>query len=72
VGTRQPLATTEREEFVRGSHIPGVCETIGNSIAPSIYNADDIKKVVACLLFAGSRKWLVYLLVILVLLNFNY
>jgi DNA replicative helicase MCM subunit Mcm2 (Cdc46/Mcm family) len=67
VGTRQPLATTEREEFLRDSHVPGVYETIGNSIAPSIYGADDIKKVVA-----GSRKWLVYLSVILVLLNFNY
>ena len=55
----QTLTTTEEEEFVRFAHTPDAYETIANSIAPSIYGAEDLKKAVACLLFGGSRKRLV-------------
>uniref|UniRef100_A0A915I9V6 DNA helicase n=1 Tax=Romanomermis culicivorax TaxID=13658 RepID=A0A915I9V6_ROMCU len=35
---------------------PGVYEKIAKSIAPAIYGSDDIKRSIACLLFAGSSK----------------
>ena len=52
----QTLTTAEEEEFVRFSQTGNVYHTIANSIAPSIYGAEDVKKAVACLLFGGSRK----------------
>ncbi len=46
----------EEEEFRRLAAKPNVHEILAKSIAPSIYGSDDIKKVVASLLFGGSRK----------------
>ncbi|XP_075035781.1 DNA replication licensing factor MCM5 [Mixophyes fleayi] len=46
----------EEEEFRRLASKPDIYETIGKSIAPSIYGSTDIKKAIACLLFGGSRK----------------
>lgn len=46
----------EEDEFRRLASKPNVHELIANSIAPSIYGSDDIKKAIACLLFGGSRK----------------
>ena len=46
----------EEEEFRRLAAKPNVHEILAKSIAPSIYGSEDIKKVVSCLLFGGSRK----------------
>lgn len=35
---------------------PDVYERLVNSIAPSIYGSEDIKKAVACLLFGGENR----------------
>jgi len=37
---------------------PKIYDKISKSIASSIYGSEDIKRAVACLLFAGSRKFL--------------
>ncbi|CAF0980210.1 unnamed protein product [Rotaria sp. Silwood1] len=52
----QTLTTSEEEEFIHFSHTSNIYDVISNSIAPSIYGANDIKKAIACLLFGGSRK----------------
>ncbi|CAF4058374.1 unnamed protein product [Rotaria sordida] len=46
----------EEEEFIRFLHTSNIYEIISNSIASSIYDVNDIKKSIACLLFDGSRK----------------
>ncbi|GMM35409.1 MCM DNA helicase complex subunit [Saccharomycopsis crataegensis] len=48
----------EEEEFLKMSRNPNIYESFANSIAPSIYGNDDIKKAIACLLMGGSRKQL--------------
>lgn len=46
----------EEEKFRELAKQNDVQERIAKSIAPSIYGSLDIKKAIACLLFAGSRK----------------
>ncbi|CAH1454709.1 unnamed protein product [Lactuca virosa] len=46
----------EVEEFKRFAAEGNVYENICSKIAPSIFGHEDVKKVVACLLFGGSRK----------------
>jgi DNA replication licensing factor MCM5 len=46
----------EEEEFLEMSRRDDLYEVFANSIAPSIYGNEDIKKAVACLLMGGSKK----------------
>ncbi|GAO49219.1 hypothetical protein G7K_3376-t1 [Saitoella complicata NRRL Y-17804] len=46
----------EEEEFLQLSRNPNLYEMFANSIGPSIYGNEDIKKAIACLLFGGSKK----------------
>lgn len=46
----------EEEEFLEMSRREDLYEIFANSIAPSIYGNEDIKKAVACLLMGGSKK----------------
>ncbi|KAH7701690.1 hypothetical protein AAVH_31172, partial [Aphelenchoides avenae] len=46
----------EEREFRSLAKKKDIYEIITNSIAPSIYGSDDIKRSIACLLFGGSRK----------------
>ncbi|XP_040577004.1 DNA replication licensing factor mcm5 [Lepeophtheirus salmonis] len=50
------FTSEEEERFRRLAAKPNVQNIISQSIAPSIYGSDDIKKAIACLLFGGSRK----------------
>jgi DNA replication licensing factor MCM5 len=50
----------EEEEFRRLSKQPDVYDIVAKAIAPSIFGFTDIKKAIACLLFAGSRKRLFF------------
>ncbi|VDK46097.1 unnamed protein product [Anisakis simplex] len=57
-GHADQLSFTPEEErkFRELSKKPDAYQIIANSIAPSIYGSEDIKKAIACLLFSGSRK----------------
>ncbi|EGW33087.1 uncharacterized protein SPAPADRAFT_60396 [Spathaspora passalidarum NRRL Y-27907] len=46
----------EEEEFLKLSRLPNLYEVFANSIAPSIYGNQDIKKAITCLLMGGSKK----------------
>lgn len=46
----------EEEEFLRMSRMPNLYDVFANSIAPSIYGNQDIKKAITCLLMGGSKK----------------
>ncbi len=46
----------EEEEFLQMSRNPNIYLSFANSIAPSIYGNDDIKKAIACLLMGGSKR----------------
>ncbi|WLF78123.1 minichromosome maintenance protein 5 [Lodderomyces elongisporus] len=46
----------EEEEFLELSRMPNLYEVFSNSIAPSIYGNQDIKKAITCLLMGGSKK----------------
>jgi DNA replication licensing factor MCM5 len=48
------FSAEEEEEFQSLSKKPDCYELISKSIAPSIFGSDDIKKAIACLLFAGN------------------
>lgn len=48
----------EEEEFMELSRHPNLYESFANSIAPSIWGNQDIKKAIACLLMGGSKKLL--------------
>lgn len=48
----------EEEEFRKLANSPDCHERIMKSIAPSIYGSEDIKKSIACLLFAGNIQFL--------------
>lgn len=53
-----PYTPDEEEEFRILSSSKDAYKKITSSIAPSIFGFDDVKKAVACLLFAGSMKLL--------------
>lgn len=44
------------EEFRRIAAHPNVYENLAHSIAPSIWELDDVKKGILCMLFGGTRK----------------
>lgn len=46
----------EEEEFMQLSRNPKLYEILTNSIAPSIFGNEDIKKAIVCLLMGGSKK----------------
>ncbi|KAI5966403.1 MCM5 [Candida pseudojiufengensis] len=46
----------EEEEFLKLSRMSNLYEVFANSIAPSIYGNQDIKKAITCLLMGGSKK----------------
>ncbi|RPA76838.1 putative DNA replication licensing factor Mcm5 [Ascobolus immersus RN42] len=46
----------EEQEFLEMARNPNLYESFANSIAPSIYGSDNIKKAITCLLFGGSKK----------------
>jgi DNA replication licensing factor MCM5 len=46
----------EISEFERFAQQGGVHNLLFDRIAPNIFGSEDIKKAVACLLFGGSRK----------------
>lgn len=46
----------EEEEFLSLSRNPNLHEIFANSIAPSIYGNEDVKKAIVCLLMGGSKK----------------
>ena len=46
----------EQEQFTKMAKKPELYDEIGQSIAPAIYGHQDIKKALACALFAGSQK----------------
>lgn len=48
----------EEEKFIKMSRLPNLYDSFANSIAPSIYGNDDIKKAIVCLLMGGSRRQL--------------
>ncbi|KAK6100641.1 DNA replication licensing factor mcm5-A [Brugia pahangi] len=49
--------TLEEEKIFKDlSKKANIYDLVSQSIAPSIYGAEDIKKSIACLLFGGSRK----------------
>ena len=50
------FTAAEEEEFRELAREDGIFERVCQSIAPSIYGSDDVKKAVACLLFGGARK----------------
>ena len=50
------FTAAEEEEFRELAREDDIFERVSNSIAPSIYGSDDVKKAVACLLFGGARK----------------
>ncbi len=53
-------STVERDEqqMAAFSRQPNLYERFSQSIAPSIFGHEDIKRAIACLLFGGSRKQL--------------
>jgi DNA replication licensing factor MCM5 len=51
---RVTYTAEEEEAFQTLSKSPDCYATIAKSIAPSIFGSDDIKKAIACLLFAGT------------------
>ena len=59
-----PLFTQEEEEKFRAlAASPDVIERVAKSIAPSIYGFTNVKRAIACLLFAG--EWLTGVWVVL-------
>lgn len=56
--TRENAAFTEEEEeeFLALSRTPDLLSVFANSIAPSIWGHEDIKKAIACMLVGGSRR----------------
>ncbi|OCH96700.1 MCM-domain-containing protein [Obba rivulosa] len=46
----------EEEEFGEMARSEGFYERFAQSVAPSIFGSEDIKKAITCLLFGGSKK----------------
>ncbi|ORZ36828.1 MCM2/3/5 family-domain-containing protein [Catenaria anguillulae PL171] len=59
-GQGGPVFTAEEEdEFAAIARRPDLINEFANSIAPSIFGHEDVKRAVACLLFGGTKKRLV-------------
>ena len=63
--TSNDVDPEDEEEFRRVAGRADAYDVIANSIAPSIYGSENIKKAIACLLFGGSRKRLLIILCVL-------
>lgn len=48
------ITSEEEETFRRLAASPDLYERLANSLAPSIFGSDDIKKAIVCLLFGGN------------------
>ncbi|ODV84846.1 hypothetical protein CANARDRAFT_8417 [[Candida] arabinofermentans NRRL YB-2248] len=57
-GLSTTFTTEEEEEFIALSRSDNLYERFSQSIAPSIYGNQDIKKAITCLLMSGSKKLL--------------
>jgi DNA replication licensing factor MCM5 len=55
---RSQFTPEEEEEFLKMPRRENIRELIARSIAPAIFGLDDVKCMVACLLFGGTRKFL--------------
>ena len=55
---RSQFTPEEEEQFIRMSRRENIRDLIANSISPAIFGHQDIKRMVACLLFGGTRKHL--------------
>ncbi len=55
---RAQFTPEEEEQFMRLARRENIRDLIANSIAPAIHGHEDIKRMVACLLFGGTRKQL--------------
>ncbi|KAJ1809918.1 minichromosome maintenance protein 5 [Coemansia sp. RSA 2599] len=56
--SKRVFTAEEEHEFTALARAGGIYEKFSNSIAPSIYGNEDIKRAVSCLLFGGSKKTL--------------
>ena len=56
--TLNMFSDEEEEEFLQMSRRPDIYTLLSNSIAPSIFGNEDIKKAILCLLMGGSKKML--------------
>lgn len=50
------ITTEEESTFRKLATNPNIYESLSESLAPSIFGSQDIKKAIVCLLFGGSRK----------------
>ncbi|XP_035795368.1 DNA replication licensing factor Mcm5-like [Anopheles albimanus] len=50
------ITTEEESTFRKLAANPNIFETLAESLAPSIFGSQDIKKAITCMLFGGSRK----------------
>lgn len=55
-GATGSISAQEEEELRTLSTSPNIYSSLAQSVAPSIYGSDDLKKAITCLLFGGSRK----------------
>ncbi|KAJ3218865.1 minichromosome maintenance protein 5 [Dinochytrium kinnereticum] len=55
-GRNRAFTPEEEADFDALSKSPNLYTEFANSIAPSIYGCEDIKKAIACLLLSGSKK----------------
>lgn len=55
---RTEFTLDEEEQFSRLARKENIRDLIAASIAPAIFGHEDIKRMVACLLFGGTRKFL--------------
>ncbi|CAD6890715.1 unnamed protein product [Tilletia controversa] len=55
-GGQRMFSAAEEEEFQRLARTPDLYKKFANSIAPSVFGGEDIKKAITCLLFGGSKK----------------
>uniref|UniRef100_U5ELZ4 DNA replication licensing factor MCM5 n=1 Tax=Corethrella appendiculata TaxID=1370023 RepID=U5ELZ4_9DIPT len=50
------ISNEEENEFRKLAATPNIYDKLSDSLAPSIFGSNDIKKAITCLLFGGSRK----------------
>lgn len=58
IGRQRNFSPQEEDEFVRLARRENIRDLIAASISPAILGHDDVKRMVACLLFGGTRKFL--------------
>lgn len=50
------ISSEEESHFRKLAAMPNILEVLADSLAPSIFGSQDIKKAIVCMLFGGSRK----------------